>query len=105
MGRFWKRANWQGALAALVATPAVSLAVICIPSQANFWGYPAIPAVLAGLLAHFIVSLLTSPNERSFEEVAEAMSRERQAIENDSPGRPAATPTTGPVPKIAPLAG
>jgi SSS family solute:Na+ symporter len=86
MGRFWSRANWQGALAALVTTPAVSLAVLFIPSQAKFWGYPAIPAVVAGALAQFIVGSLTSRNTRSFEDVAEAMSRERQAIENQSAG-------------------
>ena len=103
MGRFWQRANWQGALAALVTTPAVSLAVILIPSQASFWGYPAIPAVLAGIAAHFIVSLLTSPNERSFEAVAEAMSRERQAIENEPSIRePSTASQTHPTAKSAP---
>jgi SSS family solute:Na+ symporter len=86
MGCFWKRANWQGALAALITTPAVSLAVLLIPSQAKFWGYPAIPAVLAGALAQFIVGSLTARNTQSFETVAEAMSRERQAIENQSAG-------------------
>ena len=84
MGRFWKRANWQGALAALITTPAVSLVVINMPSFAKFWGYPAIPAVLAGMAAQFIVSSLTAPNTRTFAEVAEAMKQERQAIENES---------------------
>jgi solute:Na+ symporter, SSS family len=88
VGRFWRRANWQGALAALITTPAVSLAVIFIPAQAKFWGYPAIPAVLAGAAAQFVVSLLTPPNTHSFEEIAETMSRERQAIEGKSTIQP-----------------
>ena len=92
MGRFWKRANWQGALAALVTTPAVSLAVLFIPAQAKFWGYPAIPAVLAGVLAQLVVGSLTSRNTHSFEEVAGAMSRERQAIENSHTVHPTGEP-------------
>ena len=31
LGRFWKRATWQGALAALIITPAVSLILMPIP--------------------------------------------------------------------------
>jgi SSS family solute:Na+ symporter len=86
LGHFWKRANWQGALAALIATPLVSLLVLTIPSLADFWGYPAIPAVAIGILAQILVSLLTPPQPRSFVEIAEAMARERQSIEG---GRPA----------------
>jgi SSS family solute:Na+ symporter len=81
LGRFWSRATWQGALAALITTPAVSIIVMSIPSQAKFWGNSTIPAAAAGLLAHILVSRLTPPRTRSFEEVAEIVSRERQAIE------------------------
>ena len=95
MGRLWKRANWQGALAALVITPAASLAVIFIPAQQQFWGYPAIPAVTAGAIAHVFVSLLTSPRQRSFGEVAETMNHERQKIENVAAG---AVPVDSPAP-------
>ncbi len=86
LGRFWRRATWQGALAALVTTPVVSLAVMFVPGQAAFWENPAIPATLAGLAAHVIVSGLTSPSPRGFEEIAELLSRERQAIEGELPG-------------------
>jgi len=90
LGRFWKRANWQGALAALIATPAVSLAVILIPSLTKFWGYPAIPAVTVGGLALVIVSLLTPRQESNFTEIAEKLTRERHAIEDDlsNPSKP-----------------
>jgi SSS family solute:Na+ symporter len=100
LGRFWKRANWQGALAALITTPLVALAVMYIPAQAKFWGDPTIPAVAAGLLAQIIVSLLTAPARLAFAEVAEAMDRERSAIESGSSAAAAqkisATPTTDP---------
>jgi SSS family solute:Na+ symporter len=83
IGRFWKRANWQGALAALATTPLVSLAVMFIPAWAKFWSYPAIPAVLSGAIAQILVSLLTDPQTHRFEDVAEAMRHERQSIENE----------------------
>ena len=85
LGRFWKRATWQGAVGALIATPAVVLAVMFIPAQAKFWGNPTIPAVVVGIIAQVVVSLLTPPSARSFDEVALAMSRERQHIEGASP--------------------
>jgi len=81
VGRFWKCANWQGALAALITTPLVSLAVILIPSFSKFWGYPAIPAVATGILAQVVVSLLTPGQRSNFDEIAERLTHERQAIE------------------------
>jgi SSS family solute:Na+ symporter len=43
LGRFWQRATWQGALAALVATPAASLIAM------KFMDNPTLPALLAAL--------------------------------------------------------
>ena len=85
LGRFWKRATWQGALAALITTPVVSLAVM------KFWD-PTLPATLAGALALTLVSLVTPPKRRSFEEVAEAMTLERQSIEGRMPRQPDLSP-------------
>jgi SSS family solute:Na+ symporter len=101
LGRFWKRAHWPGALAALMITPVVSLGVINIPAWTQFWGYPAIPAVLAGLLAHIIVSLLSAPDRRRFAEIAAAMSREREKIEGRSSGGAAAAPAIPKLEKVA----
>jgi SSS family solute:Na+ symporter len=81
IGRFWNRATPQGALAALITTPVVSIALMLIPSQAKFWGNPIIPASIAGLAAHVIVSLMTTRPKRSVEEVAEMLAQERRAIE------------------------
>jgi len=75
LGRFWKRATWQGALAALVTTPAVSLALM--RSLDN----PIVPAAVAGAVALVAVSFLTPKTQISFEQVAERLAHERLAIE------------------------
>ncbi len=83
LGRFWQRVTWQGALAALLLTPLVALVIMFIPAQASFWGNPIIPATIAGLIAQVIVSCLTPSNKRTFEQVAEALTRERESLEAD----------------------
>ena len=90
LGRFWKRSTWQGALAALVVTPAVSLALMFLPINAQFRDNPTIPAAVSGLLAHLLVSLLTPRPKHTFEEIAEALATEREAIEG--PDRAAVVP-------------
>jgi SSS family solute:Na+ symporter len=78
LGRFWKRSTWQGALAALIITPVVTLAARPIK---ELRADPIIPATIIGVLAHVAVSLLTPPRRQSFAEVADAMTRERSLIE------------------------
>ena len=92
VARFWKRATWQGALAALIVTPLTSIVVMATPAQASFWGNPTIPATLVGLLAHLIVSAFTPPNELSFDAVAEKQHHERQAIEGVLPHHAVVSP-------------
>jgi SSS family solute:Na+ symporter len=87
LGRFWKRATWQGALAALIATPTVALTVMFVPFLSNFWGNPTIPATAAGLIIHFVVSLLTPSPQHNFDEVARSLAEERQAIEGTPTGK------------------
>ena len=86
IGRFWRRATWQGALAALIVTPTVSLVIMFINTEGAFWGTPVIPASIAGIIAHFAVSLATPRGTRSFEEIVEKMHQEREAIEEVSLG-------------------
>ena len=83
MGRYWPRGTWQGALAALVVTPAVSLAVMFAPPRMGFLNNAVIPT-LAGVIAHFAVSLLTPPTLHSFDQVVEKLNHERQAVEDGS---------------------
>jgi SSS family solute:Na+ symporter len=75
LGRFSRRVTWQGALAALITTPVVSLALM------KFWDNPTLPAAAAGALALVTVSCLTPATRSGFEEVAEDLKHERQNIE------------------------
>ena len=84
MGRFWKRATWQGAMAALIITPALTLFVRKFFPNA-FWNNAVILAI-PGFVSHFIVSLLTPKPTRTFEEVASALTHERQNIEEKALG-------------------
>ena len=79
LGRFWRRATWQGALAALVTTPLVSIALM------NRMANATVPATLAGALALVLVSLLTRRTQVTFEKVAEMLAQERESIETSSP--------------------
>jgi SSS family solute:Na+ symporter len=73
-GRFWKRATWQGGLAALITTPVVSLVLLKMDNS-------TLQAMAAGALALIVVSLLTPPRQRTIEQVAAEMAKERQSIE------------------------
>lgn len=87
MGHFWRRATWQGALAALAVTPAASLLSGLVPTESKFWSNPAIFSAVAGTLALMAASALTPRNESRFEEIADSLMLERQAIEGDLPAR------------------
>jgi SSS family solute:Na+ symporter len=89
LGRFWKRATWQGALVALVVTPVVALALMYLPVAMLFRDNPTIPAALAGLVAHVITSLLTPRQQHTFEEIAGILAAERQGIEGQDTSKPA----------------
>lgn len=91
VGRFWPRATWQGAMAALITTPLVSLTIKVGHLQTGLWNDPVILATAAGFLAHFAISVMTPANERAFEEVARAMTQERRAIEGDPADHPTRT--------------
>ncbi|HEV2454154.1 MAG TPA: hypothetical protein VGY98_07830, partial [Verrucomicrobiae bacterium] len=84
MGRFWRRATWQGAMAALIVTPILTLIAKEFFATA-FWNNAVILAV-PGFIVHFIVSLLTPRPSRSFQDVANTLTQERQNIEEKALG-------------------
>jgi solute:Na+ symporter, SSS family len=82
-GRFSRRANWQGALAALIVTPVLSVALmVFLPAGAQAWNNAVVPAV-AGLLALAGVSAVTPPPARSVAEMAGRLAAERSGIEDE----------------------
>jgi SSS family solute:Na+ symporter len=81
LGRFWKRATWQGAVTAIIVGAVASLAVEQVPAWKDFWQETIIPATLSALVAHVIVSLFTFEEKPSFEEVAKQMAEEREELE------------------------
>ncbi len=91
LGRFWPRSTWQGALAALIATPAASLAVMFASGKMGFLNNALIPT-LTGAVVHVVVSLLTPPTSPGFEEVVKIMHQERSEVEKESHLRLRAAP-------------
>ena len=83
MGRFWRRATWQGAIAAKLAGAGVALAIRYTPSLAAAWPSYAstIPPLAAAFAACVLVSLMTPKNERTWDEVAEELATERESFE------------------------
>ena len=63
MGRLWKRATWQGALATIGTGTIFGLAIVCMPAFADWikgaFGGPAIPATALSLAAGVVASLVT----------------------------------------------
>lgn len=93
MGKFWKRATWQGGLACLIGGSAVAITFMLQNnwlkeenkdafSWNDYWGGAAIPAVSVALICGIIVSLITPPNAVSNEEALKMLEDERRAMED-----------------------
>lgn len=67
MGRFWKRANWQGALATIISGTGFGVCILLIAPLKDWiavhMGGPAIPATLISLFFGVVVSLLTPKDD------------------------------------------
>jgi SSS family solute:Na+ symporter len=82
LGKLWKRATWQGAIAAYIGGSVTSLIILALPNVLSFFGSNVIPSFAMALLAEIIVSLLTPVKTRSDEDVLKDLSAERNIIEN-----------------------
>jgi SSS family solute:Na+ symporter len=81
LGRFWRRFNWQGALAALAGGSLMSAAVMAIDGWTAYWSNPIIPAVASALLAGVVVSLITPACPISPKEALAHLDQEREQME------------------------
>ncbi|MBX3178633.1 MAG: sodium:solute symporter family protein [Candidatus Hydrogenedentes bacterium] len=81
MGRYWKRATWQGGIAALAGGALCAIVVLNVPAWIAFWGNPSIPAVICAALAGVLGSYLSPPNAVPPAEALDILARERAEME------------------------
>ena len=81
LGKFWKRATWQGGVAALLGGSGVAISFKFNDSWISYWGNATIPAVSIALLAGVVVSLATPKRTITDEEALEILEEERKQME------------------------
>ena len=81
LGRFWKRATWQGAIAAFISGSVISLIIFASTSLSEYFGNPIIPSLAGAALAHVIVSFASPMNEVSAADALEMINNERKAMD------------------------
>ncbi len=84
LGHFWKRYNWQGALASLISASLTSLTIILNNDWMIFWGNPIIPSVIVSITVGILISKLTPECIISEQEALSILSSERSMIENQT---------------------
>jgi SSS family solute:Na+ symporter len=82
LGRFWKRATWQGGLSAYLGGAACSILFLFQPEWKIFWGNSSIPSVICATLCCICVSTCTPQNNITNEEALDTLKKERDLIES-----------------------
>ena len=84
LGRFWRRATWQGAYASILSGTVFGVAVLCVPPFAEWvkltFGGPAIPSTALAFAAGVIVSLATPRQTATEDERLAAVMSAREGI-------------------------
>ena len=86
LGRFWRRFNWQGALACLICASATSIAILSHAPTLETFGNPVIPAVVVSFASGFLVSIATAESAVSEQDSLRRISQRRKQMEG--PGTP-----------------
>jgi SSS family solute:Na+ symporter len=81
LGKFWKRATWQGGVATIVGGSSVAISFMFNESWMTYWGNATIPAVSCALIIGIIVSLMTTERSISDLEALEILEKERRQME------------------------
>lgn len=81
LGKFWRRATWQGGLAAIAGGSAAALAVETSDSWSALWGNPVLPSLAAAVVAGVAVSLATPRQRVSREEALRRLADERAELD------------------------
>lgn len=77
-GRFWKRATWQGAIAAIIMASATSFYITGNKKLLAFWGGPIMPSLVVSALSLILVSLMTPASMRTKEQVLDEIISQRK---------------------------
>lgn len=81
LGKFWKRANWQGGLASLIGGSGTSFIILANDSFISFWGNPIIPSIVVALVFNVVISLITPPQKLTEEESLKILEEERAKLD------------------------
>ena len=81
LGRFWKRATWQGAIAAIISGSVISFIILSITSLSEYFGNPILPSLSGAAVAHVIVSFMTPINKVSNDQALEIITNERKLMD------------------------
>ena len=82
LGRFWRRATWQGAYASILSGTLFGLVVLLVPPFAEWvrltFGGPAIPATVLAAVSGVAASLLSAPSAATEDERVAAVFAARE---------------------------
>lgn len=81
LGKFWKRSNWQGALASLVGGSGTAFFILMNPSLLSYWGNPILPSLGVALAANIVISLVTPAIKITEEEALSILEKERAELD------------------------
>lgn len=81
LGKFWKRSNWQGALASLIGGSGTAFFILMNPAILSYWGNPILPSLGVALVANIIVSLITPASKVTDEEALSILEKERAKLD------------------------
>ncbi|MDN5202537.1 sodium:solute symporter family protein [Fulvivirgaceae bacterium BMA10] len=81
LGKFWKRATWQGGISAILSGSVTAIIINLYSPWQNFWGNGVIPAVAMALLCGILVSLMTPPRATTHGQALAILEEERKQIE------------------------
>lgn len=81
LGKYWRRATWQGAVAAMLAGGICTVIFKFNEPLDSFWGGPSIPAFLCAAIAGVVISLATPAKTISDDEALAILANERRMME------------------------
>lgn len=82
MGKYWRRATWQGGIAAILGGGICTVVFKFNPGLDAFWGGPVIPSVVCAGVAGVLVSVVTPASRVTDSEALRILATERRAMES-----------------------